>query len=129
MASKLAKVKTRIVRIGQSRGARIARRGFTAAGRAALSEKHTISAVLAAAVLGYLQRPGSTTDLPHIATIGVPATYGIAAWVAGRAMKSRVASHVATGLLSVAAYQYAKDSDSAPARARGDDGIEGQIDD
>lgn len=133
---KLARVKTRIIRIGGSRAGRIARRGFTTAGRAAMSEKHTIAAVLSAAALGYLTRPSSTTELPHIDALGVPATYGIAAWIAGRALKSQVAQHVSTGLLAVAAYSWAKEETPGAARpaarpaARGmDDGIEGEIDD
>lgn len=81
-----------------------------AAGRAALhraqQEKHTIGAVLAGAALGYAERQKMT--LPHITSLGVAGTYGVAAWFGARQMRSRTLSHVATGLLTIAAYQFAR---------------------
>lgn len=80
--------------------ANLARRGATAAARAAASEKHTLTALGAAAVLGYVE--GSGTQVPKIDALGTAGTYGAAAWMIGRATKSRIAEHVATGLLAVA---------------------------
>lgn len=80
------------------------------AGRAALhraqAEKHTLGAVMAGAALGYAER--SKMQLPHVASLGVAGTYGIAAWMASKHLRSRTLSHVATGLLTIAAYQFAR---------------------
>jgi hypothetical protein len=46
-------------------------------------------------------------QLPKIDAIGTAGTYGLVAWAIGRWTRSNVAQHVATGLLSVAAYQLA----------------------
>lgn len=78
----------------------LARRGASAAARAAASEKHTLTALGAAAALGYVE--GSGTSVPKIDALGVAGTYGAVAWGIGRFTKSRVAEHVATGLLAVA---------------------------
>ena len=83
----------------------VARRGFSAAGRAASSEKHTIAAVAAAATLGFMQRSG--VALPKVDALGTAGTYGLIAWAGGRFMKSPVLSHIATGLMSLSAYQLA----------------------
>jgi hypothetical protein len=77
-----------------------------AAGVAALEERHTIAAVLAGAVLGFLEK--NQTNIPDILGIGTPATVGIGAWIIGKTTKSRMARHVATGCLAIAAYQYAR---------------------
>lgn len=78
----------------------LARRGASAAARAAASERHTLTAMGAAAALGYVE--GSGTQVPKIDALGVAGTYGGLAWMVGRFTKSRVAEHVATGLLAVA---------------------------
>jgi len=88
------------------RAAGLARRGYSAAASAAKAEKHTFAAVGAAAVLGYLQKTG--VSLPKVDALGASGTYGMIAWAAGRYMKSQVLGHVATGLLSVAAYQFGR---------------------
>lgn len=102
----------KIVRVPQFGGARRAgalmRRGASAAARAAMTERHTVAAVGAAAVLGIARRQG--VQLPSIPALGVAGTYGVAAWALGRMTRSRVAEHVATGLLSVAAYELASGS-------------------
>lgn len=119
MATKSAKVQ--IVRVpsfspaARRRAGAIARRGFSAAGRAAASEKHTIAAVAAAATLGFMQRSG--VSLPRIDALGTAGTYGLVSWAAGRFMKSPVLSHIATGLMSISAYQLAAGQTLA-----GDDG-------
>lgn len=87
------------------RAGAVARRGLTAAGKAAADEKHTIAAVAASAGLGFLKR--QSVDLPKIEQLGTAGTYGVAAWLAARMTKSRTMSHVATGMLSVAAFQLA----------------------
>jgi len=87
------------------RASGIARRGFSAAARAASSERHTIAAVGAAAVLGFMQRSG--VALPKVDALGTAGTYGLIAWAGGRFMRSQILSHVATGLMSISAYQLA----------------------
>lgn len=87
------------------RAAGLARRGFSAASKAASSEKHTIAAVAAAATLGFMQRSG--VALPRVDALGTAGTYGLIAWAGGRFMRSPVLSHIATGLMSISAYQLA----------------------
>ena len=119
MAAKSAFGKAIVVRSAQPKAPIInirspavqrAKRAAHAVGRAALhraqAEKHTVGAVLAGAALGYAERQKMT--LPHLSTLGVAGTYGVAAWFASRHMRSRTLSHVATGLLTIAAYQFAR---------------------
>ena len=87
------------------RGRAALRRVGSAARSVAMSERHTAAAVAAAGVLGFAARSG--VSLPKIDAIGTAGTYGIVAWMAGRYTRSQVLQHVATGLLSVAAYQLA----------------------
>lgn len=116
----------RIIRAGGRRAGAIARRGLTAAGRAAVSEKHTIAAVIAAAAVGYVDRPGGV-ELPHVNALGVAGTYGLALWAAGRYTKNPMLQHAATGLLAVAAHDFVK---NRPAAAGGDDDpLAGAVDD
>jgi hypothetical protein len=107
MATKTAKpVIVRVPQISPAtrrRGAAIARRAGSATLKAAYAEKHTLAAVASAAVLGLAKKQGIA--LPKIDALGTPGTYGAALWIAGRFAKSEVLSHMATGLLSVAAYQ------------------------
>lgn len=99
------------------RGRAALRRVGSAARSVAMSERHTAAAVGAAAVLGFAQRSG--VSLPKIDAIGTAGTYGLVAWGIGRWTRSTVMQHVATGLLSVAAYQLA-----AGGTVSGDDGGE-----
>lgn len=85
-----------------SAGANLARRGASATAKAAAEERHTLVALGAAGAAGYMRREGMLDNLPHIDAIGVEGTYGLAAWALGRWMRSRVSSHVATGLLAIA---------------------------
>jgi hypothetical protein len=85
------------------RAGRAAARGGGLAARKVWDEKHTIAALASAAAIGAIQ--GKGIDLPHIKQIGMAGTYGIGAWLAGRFLKSKTLSHVATGLLSVGAYE------------------------
>lgn len=83
----------------------LAKKGMTLAARSAMEQKHRIVAIAAAAGLGMAEKNG--VALPKIEGIGVAATYGLAAMVLGKMMKSRMLDHAATGLLSVAIYQLA----------------------
>src|SRR4051812_17498819 len=85
------------------RAARLARAGGRFAATQAMEERHTLVALGGAAIAGYVQR--NNIQVPHIAAIGVPGTYGLAAWALGRYTKNRTMQHLATGLLAVAAYQ------------------------
>lgn len=88
------------------KAAPIVRRGASIAGKAAADEKHTIAAVLSALALGYAEQAG--IDIPSIPGLGDAGTLGVGAFVIAKVSKSRTARHVATGLLSVAAYQLGK---------------------
>jgi hypothetical protein len=77
----------------------------------ALEEKHTLAAVGAAAALGLIER--EKVALPSIPKLGMAGTYGIGFWLAGKYMRSRTMAHVATGLLSIAAYQLGKTGEIA----------------
>lgn len=107
-----------------------ARRAFGAAAKAARDEKHTLTAVVAAAGLGWAERPGKdgkpslASKLPKIDALGVAGTYGGLAWVGAKLTKNPVLSHVATGLLSIAAYKFGRDEKMA-----GDDEVAGDFDD
>ena len=83
----------------------MARRGYSAAARVASQERHTLVAVGSAAVLGFMKK--QNVQLPKINALGTPGTYGLIAWAIGRFTKSPVAQHVATGLMSVSAYELA----------------------
>lgn len=100
--------KVQIVRVPTAirrRAKATVRRGATKAAQVARDEKHTISAVLASAALGLAKRQG--VDLPKVDSLGTAGTYGAAAYVAARYTKNKTLAHVATGLLSVASYQFA----------------------
>lgn len=101
------------------RVAGVARRAGGAAARAAYAEKHTIAAVLAAAAFGWMKKSG--VQLPKIDAIGTPGTYGLVAWGLGRFMGSPVASHIATGLMSVSAYELASGQTLSGGEVMGDD--------
>jgi len=89
----------------RARAVGFARRGVSAAARVASSERHTIVAVGSAAVLGFMKK--QNVRLPKFDALGTPGTYGLIAWAIGRFTKSPVAQHVATGLMSVSAYELA----------------------
>lgn len=89
----------------RAKAAGVARRGYSAAARVASQERHTLVAIGGAAVLGYMKKQG--VQLPKINALGTPGTYGLIAWAIGRFTKSPVAQHVATGLMSVSAYELA----------------------
>jgi hypothetical protein len=67
-----------------------------------------MTAIGAALAIGYAQRQG--WQIPQVAGLSPSATAGLAAWAYGRWGKSQTAQHLATGLLSVAAYSWAATS-------------------
>ena len=84
-----------------------ARRGLVGAARAAMTEKHTLTALATAAGLGYIERerlrsPTRAAMIPHINALGVDGTVGAALWLAGRYTKNPILQHAATGALSCA---------------------------
>lgn len=78
------------------------------------NERHTMLAVVAATALGYADQPDPNdpakkrVDLPVIEALGTPGTYGLVAWAAGKFTKNKDIQHMATGLLSAGAYDFAK---------------------
>jgi len=98
------------------RAGHLARRGGVRVARAAWDEKHTIFAVGAAGVLGYMEGSGQQ-PLPHIQQLGVYGTYGAGLWMLGRMTGSPTVKHAATGLLCVAVNRYARDSAASSAHA------------
>jgi hypothetical protein len=83
----------------------------SAAGRAAADQKHLIAAIAGAAGLGLLRRFGVIYDL-QLGAVTIPqeAWAAVVAFVVGRMMRSRVASHMATGAGSIAVYRMAMQS-------------------
>lgn len=92
--------------VGRAR--RVASKVFSHASRAAAEEKHRLYACGAAGLVGYAEKEG--WNLPHIDALGVPATWGLAGWLALKAgmVKSKTLSHAVTGLLAVASYKFGK---------------------
>jgi len=77
-----------------------------------------IGALIAAGVLGLAEREG--IRIPHFGAVGEAGTIGIAAVVAARsgllpANMRRIAEHAATGLLSIAVYDFARTAGGASA--------------
>lgn len=96
----------RLPSVSRAGARRFARRVGGAALQTARDEKHTLFAAGAAAALGYLEKQGQS--LPKIEALGTAGTYGVAAWLAAKYTHNRSLRHVATGLLSVAAYKLGK---------------------
>lgn len=100
----------KIVRVPSmpSRGKRagaLMRRGAGAAAKAALTQRHTMFALLGAAAAGYVKRSGM--DLPKLDALGVTGTYGGLLTIAGIVMKNRTLEAVGSGLACIAVYQLA----------------------
>lgn len=70
-------------------------------------EKHRMGAILAGFVLGLIDK--STMNIPTVPLLGRAGTLGVAAWAFGKWGRSPWANHAATGLLSIAAYELAKE--------------------
>lgn len=104
--------------IARRRTYHFARRGVSAAGRAARTEKHTIAAVGTALAVGYLQAKGA--NLPYVKQVGMAGTYGIGLWALGRWTHNQTLAHMATGLLAVQAAIWGSEAASGGmTRARG----------
>lgn len=93
-----------------ARAAPVAKRIGGAAKSAALSEKHTITALGTAGLLGYLDKEGKLDGLQITDSISPIATVGIGMWVAGKFSKNPMIQHAATGALSIAVFSMVKDS-------------------
>lgn len=96
-----APARTIVIQGGKRAGA-VARRVGGAAAAAARDEAHTITALLAAAALGYARRENMLANLPQIEAIGPEGSIALVAYALGKMTKSKIASHVATGLGAVA---------------------------
>lgn len=83
------------------------RRAGRRLGGMAYEERHRIGAILGGFALGLIDKSG--VDLPRLPMLGKAGTLGVAAWALGKWGKSAWASHAATGLLSIAAYELAKE--------------------
>lgn len=113
-AAKPVVVRPAIVRVGggRSRAPALASRAARAATIAAIEERHTLTALAAAGIAGWLRRSDAGRDLierlPALEPLGPEGTAAIVAWAIGRWGRSRVAEHIATGLGSVAIYRIAR---------------------
>lgn len=93
-----------------------ARRAGRAVASAASDEKHTLAASLAAAAFGYAERPGKDgkslasklPKIPGMSTVGSAAAIAWGVSKFGPFKGNRMARHIATGLLAVAAYKLGK---------------------
>lgn len=118
--SRIPRISVSIPRRALARGAR---RAGAAAAQAAVSEKHTFAAVAAAAGYGFARSRG--VSLPYVGALGVAGTYGLAAWALGRYSRNRTMQHVATGLLAVAAAEFASGATGAAAAPATSAGVMG----
>jgi hypothetical protein len=84
------------------KAAKMVRAGASKAAKLAAQEKHTFTALGAAGALGYARREGWLDNLPQIEAIGPEGSLALAAFIAGKFMKSEIANHLATGLGCVA---------------------------
>jgi hypothetical protein len=66
----------------------------------------------------------NNVPLPALGFVGTAGTYGIGAWLVGRYTGNQTMQHVATGLLSVAAYKLGKGETSG---VSGDETIVGEF--
>jgi len=111
--------KSKIRTIVKERAKGAVKRGASAAARAAASEKHTLIAIVSAFAVGFAEAKGM--QLPKVGPLSPAGTAGLAAWGIGKFTKSKTAQHVATGLLSVQAYQFG----ASGAKIAGDDLLSG----
>lgn len=86
-----------------SRAQRVGSRVGSMAAQAAMAEKHTLAALLAAGIAGAARR--FDWKLPTIGDMPPTLVWGLGAWAVGRFGKNKMAAHVATGLLSVGLYE------------------------
>lgn len=77
--------------------------GLTVIKKRAYDERHKLVAVGAALALGIAEKQG--INLPHIEKLGVAGTYGLAAFLLSKPLKSTFLDQLATGFLSVSLYK------------------------
>ena len=92
------------------RSAPVVRRVGSAAARAAADEKHTLAAVGAAGLLGYLDKNGHLDQLTLVEGVDPKSQLALILWAAGKVTKNKIVQHVATGVASVAIYSMVKES-------------------
>lgn len=68
----------------------------------------TATAMAGAALLAWGQKDGNFMADWNVGKLGVPLTVGLGAWLLGRWMNMPILKHMATGMLSVAAYETVK---------------------
>ncbi len=104
----VARAPTPTIRVSVPNLARAAGRGIRRGGRrvasAAYSEKHTLTAIGAAIALGYAEK--EKFPIPSLFGFSPATTAGVIAWAVGKYGRNRIAMHVATGLLCVAANRW-----------------------
>lgn len=107
----MAKAMTRRRRRTTTRSAP-ARRSNVAARLRKARQRHTVAAVVGAAALGYAEslddKGKPRFKIPTIGGMTPTQTAGVAAFVLGMATKNKTVEHVATGLLSAAAWELGK---------------------
>jgi hypothetical protein len=82
------------------------RKAFSERSRS-LTEKHRIGALVGAGILGLIDKAG--IDLPTLPFLGKAGTAGLAAWALGKYGHSAWADDAATGMLSIAVYELARE--------------------
>lgn len=106
------RIRRTVKRVARRTG-RAVRRGASAVGRVAADEKHTLFAAGAGAVLGALHNRVDLSKIPLSSTLTVPGVLGIGLFVGSKIIKTGTAGqilrHGATGMLSIAAYELAKE--------------------
>lgn len=76
--------------------------------RKALEQTHTMTAVGAAAAIGYLEGANMLTSLPQIAGLSSVQLAAVGAFAASQFTKNKTVDHVSTGLLAAAGFEMAK---------------------
>jgi len=87
------------------------------------SEKHRLGAIAGGAVFALVEHSG--VKVPEIAAIGKAGTIGAAAWVAAKYLHMAWAEDLATGMLSIAAYEFVQKHQKEAAPAKTTSGVEG----
>ena len=69
-----------------------------------------MGAIIGGAVLGFIDKPGGPlAALPTLPFLGRAGTAGLVTWAFGKWGRSAMADHMATGMLSIAAYELMKE--------------------
>jgi len=80
--------------------------GRAASVGAGLLSSERVGAVVGGFILGMLDKQG--TKLPTVPVLGRAGTLGVASYYIGKSMHSAAVLHAATGFLSIAAYELAR---------------------